>query len=375
MIFSRSPARITAGGRGEKILIVQTSFLGDLVLSAPLIAEVKRRFPHGHLAVLCRAGLEGLLEGNLEVDEVLGYDKRGGLGGLWRKAQELRRRGFTVAISPHKSLRTALLLFLAGIPCRVGFRQSAGWFLYHYRADRLRSLHDVERNLSILSAFGIRTSQCQRELRFTIDPVLARSVAARLESMGLSRGRERLRFGVSPGSVWPTKRWSVEGYAEVIRRLKEDYACEVLLFGGREDRPLAARLEELTNHAAVDLSGCFSLRELPAAIASCDLFICNDTGPMHIAVACGVPVVAIFCATTPSLGFYPYSYKALVVEKALHCRPCSPHGGLRCPLGTEDCIRLIGPEDVIRAVRQALEVRGRGCHSGDDLYRPQFLTL
>ncbi|MGH7847000.1 MAG: lipopolysaccharide heptosyltransferase II, partial [Candidatus Binatia bacterium] len=346
----RSSFPIKADGRRERILLVQTSFFGDVVLTTPLIAEIKRRFPQAHLAVLCKAQVQGLLENNPAIDEVLAYDKAGtqrGLAAFWEKARELRQREFTIAISPHKSFRTALLLFLAGIPCRIGFRQSAGWFLYHYRASRMTSRHDVERNLSILAALGIDPSKCQKDLQLETDRAARQSVALAFQSCGIQKDEDRLLFGLSPGSVWPMKRWHLEGYAKVIRDLKKTYACEILLFGASEDRDTIVTLQQLTGSLGVDLVGRFSLRELPAAIDWCDLFICNDTGPMHVAVARGVPVVAIFCATTPSLGFYPYSSKAIVVEKDLHCRPCSPHGGIRCPLGTEDCIRLIHPEHVL----------------------------
>jgi heptosyltransferase-2 len=101
------------------------------------------------------------------------------------------------------------------------------------------------------------------------------------------------------------------------------------------------------------------LRELPAAINRCRVFITNDSGPMHVAVARQVPTVAIFCATTPQLGFYPYTENAIVVQRDLSCRPCTSHGGRRCPLGTEDCIRQISPDAVARAVEKILEGRRR----------------
>jgi heptosyltransferase-2 len=377
MSFLPSFAPIRADGQGEKILVVQTSFLGDVILTTPLIGEIKRKFPQAKLSVICKAQIRELLETNRAIDEVLVYDKAGsqrGFSTLWKKAQELRRRGFTIAISPHKSLRTAVLLFLAGIPCRIGFRQSAGWFLYHYRVDRVGSQHDVDRNLSILTAFGIDVSKSQKKFELEPDSVARRSVARAFQSYGIQGSEDKLIFGLSPGSVWPMKRWQIDGYAKVIHDLKQAYACEVLLFGASEDRDTIAKLQQLTGYLAVDLGGRFSLRELPAAMERCDLFICNDTGPMHVAVARGVPVVAIFCATTPSLGFYPYSSKAIVVEKDLHCRPCSPHGGLRCPLGTEDCIRLVRPEYVMEAVRELLRPHTSSHCPGDDANRPRFMT-
>jgi heptosyltransferase-2 len=131
----------------------------------------------------------------------------------------------------------------------------------------------------------------------------------------------------------------------------------------------------LSDNAASSLVGRIGLGELAAAVERCDVFITNDSGPMHVAVARGVPVVAIFCATTPSLGFYPYAAKAVVVEKELSCRPCGAHGGRRCPLGTEDCMRLIKAEDVLLGVDRLLEQRSRETAPGADPYLPQSIVV
>jgi heptosyltransferase-2 len=360
----------------EKILIAQTSFLGDLVLATPLISEARRRFPRALLAVLCTLRARSLLEGNRDIDEIITDDKRGrdrGWRGLRRKARELAGRGFTLAISPHKSLRTALLLFLARIPRRVGFRQSAGWFLYHDRVDRESFRHDVERNLSLLRPFGVEPENCDRRLRVEGEPHGRESVAQLLRSLGIRR--DGIVFGVNPGSVWPTKRWAAEEYAKLIMKLKRRYRCEVILFGAPEDVEIVAAIQALSGNAGVSLAGKIGLGELAWALDGCDVFITNDSAPMHMAVARDVPVVAIFCATTPSLGFYPYSSKAVVVEKGLSCRPCASHGGRRCPLGTEDCMRLIKADDVLRGVEQLLQGKNLPAPERPGGYSPQVITL
>lgn len=365
-------------GKGERILVVQTSFLGDIVLTVPLLAEIKRRFPEAELSVLCTPDAKSLLLDNPDIQEIITYDKRGagrGIRGFWRQAIELSNRGFTLALSPHKSLRSALLLFLARIPCRVGFRQSAGWFLYHYRVDRDVRCHDVERNLSILQALGVDLEVCRKDLRIEVKSTVQESVKHIFSSLGIDRKEGRIVFGLNPGSVWPTKRWSTEGYAELMVRLKKRYPCEILLFGGPEDRKAVDSIQELCGNVGVSLVGKIGLRELACAIDWCDVFITNDSGPMHVAVARGIPVVAVFCATTPSLGFYPYSSRAVVVERDLSCRPCSSHGGRRCPLGTEDCIRLIGAEHVLRGVERLLKGRGQPGSSNGHPYSPDFITV
>ncbi len=341
--------------RWRKVLLLQTSFLGDTVLTLPLLSEIKRRFPSSHLSLVCGPLAGELLRNHPEIDEIIVDDKKGedkGLRGMWRKAKMLRGNGYTMALTPHKSLRSALLLYFARIPYRVGFRESKGWFLFHARVRRKTGSHDVERTLSILQSFGIALEDCRRTLEL---PCTAESRAAMDRLLtSLSIPADKLLVGISPGSVWPTKRWSVSGFARLIDLLKEKYDCEVLLFGGPEDAPITAAIENLCRHRVLNLAGKLELCQLPAALSACRIFIANDSAPMHIAVARNVPTVALFCATTPALGFYPYTANAIVVEKALDCRPCASHGGRRCPLGTEDCIRLISPDRVLSAVEELL---------------------
>ena len=361
----------------ENVLVVQSSFLGDTVLTLPLLAEIKRRYPAGKLTLLCAPVGQALLGGSHPgIDEIIVDDKRhqdAGVLGLWHKAKLLKQKRFTLAISPHKSLRSALLLFLARIPRRIGFRQSKGAFLFHALADRDPLHHDVERNLSILQPLGIPSTNCRQSVEL---PVASdRREAFRQSLLVGSFDSNRTVIGINPGSVWATKRWSADLFAALISRLKQDVNCQIVLFGGPEDVDTVAKIQTLCGTDIVTWCGRTTLGDLPAAISACDLFITNDSGPMHIAVACNVPVVAIFCATTPSLGFYPYTSKAVVVEKDLSCRPCSSHGGRRCPLGTEDCIKLIRPEHVLQAAKQMLELRERRVVNPCTAHQPQYLTV
>ena len=310
------------------------------------------------------------------IDEIIVDDKRGadkGWRGMWRKAKQLRAMGFSAAFSPHKSLRSALLLFLAAIPYRVGFKQSKGWFLFHQRVNRDPTWHDVDRNLSLLQALGIKPEDCDHDFTLPAGDVARQSVERLLRSLGVRP--KNVIVGVNAGSVWPTKRWAAEGFARVIDVIKQKHDCDVLLFGGPEDEKLNVTIQERCGAATVNLAGKLSLGELAAAVSLCKVFITNDSGPMHVAVACQVPTVAIFCATTPALGFYPYSFKAVVVEKPLSCRPCGSHGGRRCPLGTEDCIRLVEPAEVLKAAEKFLlgaEDRQKILRSR---YEPEFVSV
>jgi heptosyltransferase-2 len=206
--------------------------------------------------------------------------------------------------------------------------------------------------LCLMRAFGVAPGQCERQ------PRVEYSAAARTRAEELLReARVRLPealFAVCPGSVWPTKRWTIEGYAGLVRCLARDYG-KVLICGGPDDALVAQAVQEQSGGQGVNLTGRADLQTFMALIDHAKVVVSNDSAPMHLAVARGVPVVAIFCATTPSLGYGPYSERSTVVEQRnLFCRPCSRHGGHSCPRKTEDCMRLITVSDVLAGVNRLL---------------------
>ena len=330
------------------LLVAQTSFLGDVILTTPLLSALRRRLSPRRLAVLVRPEAVPLVAGHPDVDDVLVDDKRGrdrGVRGLLATARRLRRERFDLVVSPHRSLRTALLLAAARIPRRIGFSGRAGSLLFHERVPRDRRRHDVERNLALVAPFG-GTSEPPR-----LHVPVASEAAARAAAL-LPAGRGPL-VGVAPGSVWATKRWTPAGFAAVVAALERDGARCVLL-GTPGEAALAEDVRRRSGTDAVVLAGQTDVATLVAVVDRLALLIANDSAPMHVACARGVPVVAVFCATTPALGYGPWGPRARVVEADLACRPCARHGGRRCPRGTEDCMRLVAPEAVLAAARAAL---------------------
>ncbi|MSQ47687.1 MAG: lipopolysaccharide heptosyltransferase II [Deltaproteobacteria bacterium] len=334
-----------------RLLVAQTGFLGDVVLTTPLLATLHRHLSPSSLTVMTTPQAKPLLDCHPVVNQVLvdaKHTEGQGLLGLWCMAQRLRRERFTLAVAPHKSFRTALLLLLAGIPRRIGFRQSPGWFLYHHTAIRDPHRHEVERILCIMRVFGLEPEDCDRQPQVAYGHE-ARGKAEALLHEGEIDGTAPL-FVVCPGSVWATKRWTVDGFAEVVKKLHRDYG-RVLLCGGPDDIPIAQQVHERSGQCGVNLVGRADLQTFMALVDRARLVISNDSAPMHVAVARHVPVVAIFCATTPSLGYGPYSDRAVVVEKKdLFCRPCGRHGSPTCPRGTDDCMRQVTVADVFAGI-------------------------
>ncbi len=338
-------ARTPAG-----VLVVQTGFLGDVVLATPVLAELKRQWPMARITVLVRPEAAPLLRGHPYVDAVWTDDKRGrerGPRGLWRVAGRLRRGGFDCAVGLHKSLRTALLLALARIPLRVGFRQSAGWFLYHRRAALPASAHAAQRQLALLGALDFDCDGLARPL-LVADPQARLELRRLLSAAGLAAGREYV--ALAPGSAWATKRWIAEGYAQVASAVRAS-GEEVVFVGAPSE---SASIEDVRRRAGggISLAGVTDTAVLVAAIEGAQALVCNDSAPMHIAQALSVPVVAIFGPTSPQMGFGPRFEPAVVVEESLDCRPCSRHGGRHCPLGTHACMKGIAPQRVLAALAE-----------------------
>jgi len=336
----------------RRVVVLQTSFLGDSLLTLPLLRRLKESLPGATLAVLTLPKHAEVFRGNAWVDEVLLDDKRGehaGLAGLWRIARRLKRRSFDLAVIPHRSLRSTLLAWLAGVPRRVGFSSSAGSFLLTDRVPFSWLAHDLERNLALARPLGAASAPARDEERYIEPSSLGCELSRLLAEKDLS-STDRL-VGVHPGAAWSTKRWLPERFAELCRRLARA-GFKPVLVGGPADAPLGAEIARASG--AADLTGKTSLEDLKSLMGRFSLFVTNDSGPMHLAAAAGVPVVAAFGATTRELGFFPYGAAHRVVEAELSCRPCGLHGARACPQGHFLCMRLVTVDLVWDACRAAL---------------------
>ncbi len=339
------------------ILVIQTAFVGDLVLSTPLFEAARTRLDAGRVGVVVRPETANLLRNNPHVDDIFVYDKHGAQKGaleLLRLARRLRGADYDAALIPHRSLRSALLGFLAGIPVRVGFDRSAGRM---FLTDRVpyRPVHEVDRNLSLLASWEGDTDGIRPALypdgadRMRVDALMRQSDVAPSEPL----------CGISPGSVWATKRWLPDRYAALIRRLDREYGYRSVLFGSSGDRPLCAEIAAESGVDPLNAAGALTLLQSAALAARCSAVVSNDTGMGHVAAAMDTPVVALYGPTVPAFGFVPHGPGHRVVENPLDCRPCSSHGGNRCPIGTHDCMRGITVEQVIEDVSVQLGLSGK----------------
>jgi len=334
----------------KRFLVVQTAFAGDLILATPVAAEVRRLYPDASVDMLCIPASAQLIDNHPDVSRVLPYDKRGA-GGFWKMARLLSSARYDVVLCPHRSMRSAVLAAITGAPIRVSFDRSAGAPLFTERVRYAGERHEVERNLSLLSAIagGVDLKRAPRLYPSVADREAAAAVAGNHDGAPC--------VCIAPGSVWATKRWTAVGFAELAADLGRDY--RVVLIGGAADRVLCEEVRIRSGAAScVNAAGRLSLTASAALIGMSALLVSNDSAPVHMASAMGTPVIAIFGATTPELGFAPFGVPGGVVQlEDLDCRPCGAHGGRRCPIGTFECMRELASTSVISAARKVLSDR------------------
>ena len=329
-------------------LIVQTSFLGDMVLTTPLIAWLARSGP---VDVLATPRAAGLLENDPDVREVIVFDKRGrdrGVAGFARLASRLRANHYGAAYLAQGSVRSGALALAAGIRDRVGFSSSAGRLFYTTHVAPVENMHHAARLLSLATRDPTRAVQ-RADVRPRLYPG-ARERAAVDELLG-TRNLGQPLVALAPGSVWATKQWPY--YADLAHQLRE--TCQVVVVGAESDQPLAVEILDATAGAAIDATGRLSLLASAELIGRATLLVTNDSAPLHLASAMNVPTVSIFGPTVPEFGFGPLADRYEIAGRAeLPCRPCDRHGPQRCPLGHWRCMREITADDVARLVRGLL---------------------
>ena len=342
----------TTNAKLMRILIVQTSYLGDTILSTPVIAGVHQIYPEAELWMMTTPAATGLVRHDPLLRGVLAFDKRNqdaGLSGLMHTGIALRRKRFDRVYALQRSYRTALTLLVSGIPHRTGFRNARLSFIFHTQQFRTPTDHDVLRNLSLLTGEAPLDSFDTRLRLFP--PPRAHLGAAAKHLLAQDRPLALL----VPGSAWPTKMWYWQHFRTVAAHFrKRGYA--VALLGGPGDREVNRQVADQLD--VFDLAGKTSVEDAVAIVQNAHLMICNDSMALHMASAFTIPCVAIFCATCPSFGFGPWrNPRAMVVEKkALPCKPCTRHGGKTCPTGTRACMEEVLPEEVIAAAETVLDL-------------------
>ena len=333
-------------------LVIQTAFLGDVVLTTPLLTALAAR--HGPVDVVTTPAAAALVETHPAVRRAVPYDKRGrdrGWGGLRDLARRLRAEGYERAYLPHRSLRTAALAFLARIPERIGFHD--GWpFFYTVVRQRPAEGHEVDRLLALAQQPAAAYAPSLQPT-----PEDERAAAAALSAGGIPDGTAFV--AIAPGSIWGSKRWP---YFGILAAQLADHAA-VVVVGGPDDAGLGEEIVGAVGRKggrAVNACGKLTLRQSAAVIERARILVTNDSAPLHVATAMSTPIVAVFGPTLPEFGFGPIRTGDVALGvTGLECRPCSRHGPPSCPLGHHRCMRDLTPEVVAAAIEETGALRRR----------------
>ncbi len=343
----------------KNIVIFNPSFLGDSVLTTPLIKAVKYHFPNSNTYFCVRPEYLELFEGIEYIDDVIAYDKRKkfrGLKGIFKFAEKLRSYNPDLIISAHKSIRSTMVINFTGAKKTIGFKESSLKFLYSETVHRNMELHEVERNLLLLKPlidnFNLENI---KKIAGKPDTYLDLQEYEQIKKLIDSKSENKKIIGIAPASVWKTKMWPTEYFSELINKLYESNIISIV-FAAPNEKNIIEKMLKNINVPVIDLSTSLSLKTLTAAIKSVSILVSNDSGPLHIAVSQDVPIVAIFGPTVKDLGFFPYDTKSIVVENNdINCRPCGLHGGNECPEKHFKCMKDISVEEVYDNVIKILD--------------------
>ncbi len=366
----------------RRLLLRGPNWIGDAVMCEPALAATRRLLPSAHITLLVKPPIAELFKGHPGFDRILVYEDPGshsGLGGKWTLAETLRRQGFDMAILFQNAMEAALLTFLAGIPRRYGYGTDGRGLLLSDSIpvpDRSKTGHQVDYYLELLGPLGVKSDR--RVPRLYVSDQEEQAVNQTLAEAGIEE--TDLLIGLNPGSTYGSaKRWLPERFAEAVDRVVRAWGAEsggrvqVVIVGAKGEEALGQAIAEQMQTKPLRLAGRTTVRELLALIKRCGLFLTNDTGPMHIATAFGVPVVAVF-GPTDVRTTAPFGGRPRVVRHQVECAPCLLR---ECPIDHR-CMTRVTVGEVYEAALRQLESRKSESResesSGPSTLRPSDLT-
>ena len=294
-----------------KILIIHTAFIGDIVLSTPLIQKLKDLYPKSEIDYLTLPTNQSVLYNNPNLNEIILYDKKGkdkGIKGFLKVLKILKQKKYDYAVIPHRFIKSILLAKLAKIPDIVGFDVATGSSLLDKKVHYDMKKHEVERLLNLVGYEG-------KKIPVRIYPAKENFVKIEkmLKNSGYTGKKEQKLILVAPGSQRPEKMWPIEKYREIIERLKKNKNYFIGITGSKSEKELPLNFEKDKN--VIDFRGEISLVEFGALISKADVVVGNDSSPIHIASGFEKPfVIGIFGPGKRSLGFFPWTEKSNVIE-------------------------------------------------------------
>lgn len=318
----------------KKILVIQTAFIGDVVLATSLIENLHPQFPEVKIDILVRKGNESLFQAHPFLNQVLVWDKKSNKYQNWVGLLiKIRSSQYDVVINAQRFAATGAWTALSGAKIKIGFDKNPFSFLFtnavgHQFSEK--GQHEIDRNHQLLSSL------------FVTKVAMPKLYPTASDELAVIHYQQKPYLCIAPASVWFTKQFSSEKWVDLINFLP--FKGPIYLIGGPGDKLLCDQiLQKINRKSVVNLAGRLSFLASAALQKKAVLNYVNDSAPMHFASAVNAPVVAIYCSTLPNFGFGPLSDNSFIVQTdmALTCRPCGIHGKKQCPLKHFDCAKTI----------------------------------
>ena len=329
----------------EKILVIQTAFLGDLILSTTLFKKIKLKHPDSHITLIVNKGTEQILSNNPNIDTILPVDKKQTFKNPLKFIlflYELQKENFSICYSPHFSHRSSLISFFSGAKIRIGYKESGFGFLHTKTYPRpLRGVHEVQKLLQLVDSVGLERPE------IFLNKEVKREIKSKMEDVSEF-------MVVAPSSIWETKRMPIEKFIELVRQILENTPYTPVIIGSKNDKYLSDQIVNVHGSKVVDMTGRTNLMELSYIISKAKCVISNDSSPIHIASAFNIPTLAIFGATITDFGYTPLSERHTISEVSLECRPCGIHGGNICPKQHFRCMMDQNIEEIFLKLKDLL---------------------
>jgi len=331
----------------NNILVVNVNWLGDAVFSIPVFKALKKTYPQARLTCLCVPRVKEVLQHCPYIDKIIIYDEKGKHRFPWRKFKLIRylsKEKFDSAFLLHGSMTRALMVFLAGIPVRIGYSK-VKLLLTNPIEMKSEDIHRCDYYLKVLEGFGIKVQDRLCELRLNIKDI--QSLENKLNKLGV--GSKDKLVVLNTGGNWDLKRWSKESFAQLAKRLNQDFGITIVFSGANQDRDYCQSIADAVKIKAVNLAGETSVGESLALYKRAEIVISGDSGPLHLAHSVGADVIGIFGPTRPEITGPRGTgrFKTLFNDVKCNKAPCYH---LAC--NNNRCMQSVTVDDVLQAYKR-----------------------
>ena len=334
----------------EKILVVQTAFIGDAILTLPMIQKLFELFHNPEIDVVAIPSTSEIFSASPFVHDVIIYDKKNekSILSLIKLSKKLKQKMYSRIYSPHRSFRTSLLILYANVKKTYGFSNSSLKHVYKNLIKYIPEHHEIQRNLDLIG-FNYVSDE------WKISPLINVSKPAdKKVDIYIANLKTKNKFiAIAPGSIWNTKKYPTKYFEEIIKYLLVN-SYNILLIGSELEKNVCEDIASKYSNV-FSTAGKFTILESIGLLKRTELLICNDSAPTHMGMCANIPVLTLYCSTSPKFGFSPYNNKSSFLSyDNLNCKPCGIHGKIECPLKTFECGYKLVPEVVISKLEEML---------------------